>query len=204
MDTIWGIIKQFYIDKKVRWQYQNMRLSMFTVVGGFPKLKGRAAELRGLAAPLLHTFSILMDEGNLQQRQMRLALKMLVRLEELLDEHPAYLNRWPQAASESFMESTVHFLACMTALGNFYHPQGVFLFHTTIKSHIMLRLAKMVKWMNPKKAWCYAGEDLMGRLRTLVQGSTAGSPPELVACKVMTKYIRALSQSVFSRGWREM
>ena len=203
LQLVWGMIKQFYIDHHTLYQYGNIRMTMFApATGQFPRLKGRGAEVRGLGRPLLHVFRILMDASSMQQRQMRLALEFLAKLEDLLDQHTPNIWRWPAAASAAFLDATIKFLACQTALGGHFHGQGVLLFHCTIKSHIAIHLARMTKYLNPKLAWCYAGEDMMGKVRSLVHGATASSPPELVVSKVLDKYMRALSYTVFAESAR--
>eukprot|EP00969_Alexandrium_andersonii_P211002 9318989-Alexandrium_andersonii.AAC.1 len=70
---------------------------------------------------------------------------------------------WPPAASQQFQSVVFNFLALQTALGSFFHSQGVFLFHTTIKSHYLIHLGDCTAWINPRIAWNYAGEDFMQR-----------------------------------------
>ena len=51
-------------------------------------------------------------------------------------------------------------------------------------------------------SWCYSGEDLMQKVKKLIQGCQAGTPPQKILTKVMEKYVFALAYSMFGNIWR--
>ena len=55
--------------------------------GSFPVLKGKGAEIRGLSKPLLDACEHFLNDGNQQDRQIKLCLRMVVAMEGVLDDH---------------------------------------------------------------------------------------------------------------------
>ena len=158
LERVWALVQHAYSANRTRHRYTNMRLSMFAgLPHHFPKLKGRAAEIRNLGRPLLHVVDELLDMTSLTNRQIRLGLKLSVRMEEIIDEHVDDIV-WPQAVCQEFYKAAQSFLMLQTALGRHFHPQGCMLFHTTIKSHL-LHVAQAARFMNPRLGWTYSGED---------------------------------------------
>jgi hypothetical protein len=182
-----------------------LKPSMYDGGTHFAKLKGKAAEIRHLGGPLVVAFQRHMDQASVTHRQVLLGLRYSVAMEELVDSHAEAIV-WPAAAAEQFLEAAYNYLACQTALGQHFQrpPEARLLFLTTIKSHVLLHLAMLTKHMSPRLAWCYAGEDLMHRVRGMVAGAQRGTNPVLVVSKVMRKYLWALSFDAVSAGgwWR--
>jgi hypothetical protein len=178
-----------------------MKVSMYAAEGEFPKLKGKAAEVRHLGPALLQVFRANCDNTQRSHRQCLMALQYSVRMEQLVDEN-ASVYVWPAAVAEEFASAAHNLLALQTALAQHYHPQGVLLFSTTIKSHYLLHVAMLSRHLNPRLAWCYAGEDLMHRVRVLVSAAQRGTGPALVPSKVLRKYLWGLSYDLVSDlGW---
>ena len=177
-------------------RFNSLRLSMYQGdEKGFPCLKGKAAELRHFAPALLAAFRKYMDRNNRQQQQMAMMLEILDHIEKLLDEH-ADANKFDAATSDAFEKLISGFVQANTDLGNHFHREGAALFHHTVKYHYMLHIAKGSRHMNPRLAWCYSGEDLMKKMKVLVQGSNRGTPPVVLMRKIMDKYIRGLCLSL--------
>ena len=70
------------------------------------------------------------------------------------------------------------------------------MFGYTIKYHYMLHIGKMCHYMNPALGWCYAGEDFMHHIKTVVRSCSAGSPPHLAVRKIIEKYVRGFGLSL--------
>ena len=64
-----------------------MTEKMYHNSNGFPRLKGKAAEIRQFVHPLIVVFKKHMSVGNQQHRQILLALEMSAEMEAVLDEH---------------------------------------------------------------------------------------------------------------------
>ena len=70
-------------------RFGQLKLSMYTGPGdAFPCIKGKGAEIRGLAKPLLDACEHFLGQINQQHRQIQLCLKMVVAMENVLDDHP--------------------------------------------------------------------------------------------------------------------
>ena len=192
LERVWMAIKQRYKDYGVSIRFNDLRLSMYTSSEtNFPSLKGKAAEIRHLAKPLASTFESMMDPGDAQHKQVRALLQSAVQLEELLGQYKLSY-RFPDQAAQKWNQTCFVFVQLNTALGNYYHSRGIFLFHNTVKFHYMLHTGLLGSELNPRVAWCYAGEDMMHRVKMLVQRSHFGTPPPLLIQKTMLKYAQGL------------
>lgn len=183
-------------------RFNTLKATMF--IGddsGFPCLKGKAAEIRHLAPALLFCFDKYADKTNQQQRQVSLMLGLIVKMEQILDDH-ALEFRFSDQAHADFRKCVYAFVQLNSELANHFHTSGVKLFNHTVKFHYMLHIAEVSAYMNPRLGWCYSGEDYMRKAKTLVQGSHRGTPPALVVSKVMRKYAVAFSLSL--RGYEGM
>ena len=165
---------------------------MFYKQGEFPRLKGKAAELRHFGKPLLHAFDQLMDRGDRVHRQIRLGLVYSINIETILDDHADDFRLPPDAATQ-LNTQIMNLLTIQNALARHFQDAGILLFHTTIKSHYLLHIGLKADQLNPRMSWCYSGEDLMQQTKLLIQGSQRGNPPQSIAPKVMLKYIMALA-----------
>ena len=168
----------------------------------FPCLKGKAAEVKHLAAPLLKCCKAHLSADNAQHTQIILGMEMVVQMETILDSYPDDFVLPAHAANE-LKKAAQAFYQLNTALATFYHPRTIQLFHHTIKFHYMLHISEMAAYIHPRLCWCYAGEDLMGIARTIVQSAQRGVAPHLHADKAMRKYIQGLGMSFLPEIWRK-
>ena len=189
--TIWSSIKTFYRANGTKTQFQNMKLTMFQNPGKFPRLKGRGAEIRHLGPALLHVFCEHMVADNRQHRQIKLALELNVRIESIFDDF-ALEYALPPHASASLLEACYGVTCLVTLLGRHFHEQGVFLFNFTIKSHYLLHIGLISKYMSPRLGWCYKGEDFMQVMKRIIAASCRGTSPAQITTKVMRKYVQGL------------
>ena len=153
---------------------------------GFPRLKGKAAEVKHLAAPLLAACDVFLCRNDIHQR-IRLLLKLALTMEEVLENNKDKYAL-PRIEAEAFRRAAYGFAQVTTSLGRHFHENGDLLFHYTIKYHYLCHLGDMASFINPRLAWCYSGEDFMRISRTLVQSAAHGTARHLVAHKVVEKY----------------
>lgn len=168
----------------------------------FPALKGKAAEVKHLARPLLACCKTYMSSDNVQHKQVILGMEMVVKMESALDSNPdEYVL--PRTVVDEFQKAALAFHQLNTSLANFYHPQTIQLFHHTIKMHYLLHISDMATHLHPRLAWCYAGEDLMGIARNIVQSSQRGVAQHMHGAKAMGKYVQGLGMSLLPEVWRK-
>ena len=170
----------------------------------FPSLKGKAAEIRALLGPMLSACDEFLGEDTMQKRQIKLMLRCAVKMEDILDEHQLEY-KLPPGAADDFNQAAVAFVQLNTSLGKHFHAhpdvpeaQRVLLNHT-IKFHYLLHLGILARYMNPRLAWCYSGEDLMMKVKQIVQSCHRGLPGHAIPTKAMRKYAFGLG-SILSQA----
>ena len=168
----------------------------------FPELKAKAAEVRHLAEPLHALCQELLNGDNEVHKNMVLIMKMAVNMESVMDEHKDEF-RLPPAAAAKFKESAYAFAALTAVLGHHFHPRGDRLFNFTIKSHYLCHLGDTAAYWNPRKSWCYAGEDMMHKMKVLIQSSQRGAAAHVVVPKVIRKYVQGLELKLSQSMWRK-
>eukprot|EP00969_Alexandrium_andersonii_P063033 2776146-Alexandrium_andersonii.AAC.1 len=91
-----------------------------------------------------------MQNGVQQHKEVALALKASIRMEDILREHD---SSWvlPGYAQAELVECAHVYLGMMTSLGNHFHPLGIYLFDVTIKFHYLLHACQKSKLLHPYK-----------------------------------------------------
>lgn len=163
--------------------------------GHFPVLKGKAGEIKHLPPALLECFVRYMNRDSKQHRQIKLMLELIVKIESILNEH-ASVFIFPDHVVSDFQKSCFAFVQLNTDLANHYHSEGKLLFHHTIKFHYVLHIALTASYQNPRMGWCYSGEDMMHKMKVLVQGSNRGTSPEVLVSKALRKYALGIGLSM--------
>ena len=200
LEQIWGSIQDAYRQTATSSRFGSIRVTMYSP-RGFARLKGKAAEIRHFGRALLAAFEARMDRGDQVHRQIRLGLVYSNEVEDILDEQPDVF-RLSDEAADRLQTSINNFLTIQTALGRRFHAMGDLLFHTTIKSHYLVHIGMNSSQLSPRHSWCYSGEDLMQKVKKLIQGAQGGTPPEKMVGKVMEKYAMALGYTISGRIWR--
>ena len=75
-------------------QYNTLKETMYVADGGFPRLKGQAAEIRRVVRPLMHVFKLHMDVRRREHRLILLGLQTSLNMEDTLDMHASEYC-WP-------------------------------------------------------------------------------------------------------------
>jgi hypothetical protein len=194
LQTAWASIQARYHGLGVTSQLRELRASMFfpKAADKFPQLKARAAEVQGLIRPLLGLWEESHRREDQQHRRILIALRMVDRVEVILNDYRRDFC-WPADVAQRFCDHVFDFLQIQAALGDFYQTGGAgrpgrYLFLATIKSHYMAHIALRSFHSNPCMAWCFAGEDLMGRVKHFVAAAQHGRRPEQVIRVVLEKY----------------
>ena len=157
----------------------------------FPKLKGRAAEIKHLIPALLHAWSSFHDALDPAHCAIRLALQMSLKMDRILDEHPDTFVLPPNIARD-FCGATYVFLNQFTFLANHYNRDGDMIFNLTVKSHMLAHVGLRCSSLNPRRSWCFSGERLMLIIRRIMQSCVRGTNVKDQNQKFMEKYRQAL------------
>ena len=176
-------------------QLHALKDTMYLGDGGFPRLKGRAAEIRWFVRPLIEVFKVHMDDSIREHRLVLLGLEASLKLENILADHTSEFC-WALDVHLDFLKTTYDFLGLLTALANHFHSKGELLFNFTIKNHYLLHIALYSRYISPQAAWCYGGEDFMNICKKIVMASQFGSKPHHVGRKSMQKYVTGLGFAI--------
>ena len=185
----------------VKNKFSTLKRSMFIRERDFPLLKGKAAELKHFLRPLLGAFVNFMDAADEIDKRIKTLLTVSVEMEDILEVNKDRF-KFDRDVSARFEQCTHAFHQLNTALANRFHPEGVLLFNHTIKFHALLHIGLISRFMNPRLAWCYAGEDFMMKVRKVAQSSYSGTPPEKVAPKALNKYAHGLGMHLATDVWQ--
>lgn len=189
--VIWSEIQKYYKEHKVTSRYRSItKLTMFERKGqSFPKMRGKASEIRHLAGPLLAVWEAHMNESLDIHRRIRLYLKLNYSLEELLSVHRTELALPPEDAQ--VFESTLDkMLLLLTNIAE--HFLGARLFNLTQKSHFLQHVASLSACISPRLLWCFQGEDMQRRMATLAKQCVRGQGPGQSSIKMFQRYRLAL------------
>ena len=176
--------------------FRYIHLSMFSVDPdeGYPKLKGRAAEIKHLSKGLLACWDHyrVQDPANrkyVPHLQNSLLIKKVIRMDDALYEHPPHVfPRLPDDVAQSLSTNIFDFLTILTYLADHYstgHPLP--LFSITIKCHYLMHIGIQCMWMNPRLAICYAGEYYMNYMKKAVMTTVRGNNAVQVSVKLCKK-----------------
>jgi len=187
-------IQDVYRRREVKNRYAQMKLSMFFSKKGIA-LKGKAQEVKDMGPVLLEIWESRYNNNIKIHRQVRLILDLSVRLENIIDDMPVGMWRPPRSQSEALMETAHAYLNVLQAASDHFKSEDagpVELFHVTVKGHFLLHICFLAKHLAPRVAWCYRGEDFMGKIRPLAASCAKRAQPWEVTNKIMAKYRHAL------------
>ena len=131
LDWCWAFTKPFYKEHRAttRYRYFN-RVSMFVRKAGYPKLRGKVNEIRHFGPVLLALWAACAYPASELHQRIRLMLKLNVRLESILTEHPGDFALPGTAASE-FQEAAFAMAQLQTAIAAHFMGQGQQLYDIT-------------------------------------------------------------------------
>ena len=157
----WAFVQRFYKGNRTttRYRYLN-RLTMFVRKKGYPKLRGKAAEIRHFGPALLALWTACADPASDLHQRIKLMLKLNVRLESILTEHPDEFAL-PGPAANEFEGVAFAMAQLQTAIAEHFLGQGQQLYDITSKTHMVLHCALLSKHISPRVSWCFSGEDNM-------------------------------------------
>jgi hypothetical protein len=167
----------------------------------FPRLKGKAAEIKHLMPALVWVWGHSMDRDNEQHKQILLALQCSCFLDQTLDAHKD-CDVLPTEDAERFKHAGFALNINMNALETYYGNLGInseFLFNIVPKNHYLAHICLCAGFVNPRMAWCYMGEDMMHQMRRLSSGCVRGNSPQNASLKLVAWYRHGLSRMLSDR-----
>lgn len=178
LKTLASFLKQYQKEDRSRGNYRPRldKLSMF-LKRGFPKLKGRAADIRSLDKALLAAWNTWMTPTDEQHQQISVLLQLNVSVRDLLDNYspkfgysalPPAIHQ--QVVTQAFQMSQLH-----VQLMEFYKAQERQVFNITSKTHFCLHSLLLADCVHPHLTWCFKGEAQMKTVQTLWKSCLVGN-----------------------------
>jgi hypothetical protein len=195
MERVWAVMQTKI--PAVGGGYTRLGLSMFTSPltphKAFPRLKGKAYEVKTALPGLLEACKQFLNPINVTHAIIIAALEASIGMERILDANAqAYV--WPEDVSEQYIDHAFTFLLLFHSLSKHFEGLresgvgGCKLFNVTIKCHFLAHGALMSKYLNPRLCWCYSGEDMMHKMRTLCHSVVTGNKLQSICWMFLRKY----------------
>ena len=165
---------------------------MYFKFNAFPRLKGKAAEVRHFGGGLMYAFETYMDTADPVHRMIHEALSASVTMEEVLDTCRT-ANHLGPVIGKHMIDAAFTLAQRVTQLRRHFHsiPGQPPLFRFTTKMHILLHIALLSPHIHPRHGWCWQGENFMQKAQCLIQSVFNGTPTTAVEPLAMVKYCRA-------------
>ena len=192
LQVIWCFMKNYYKTHKPLVRYRQFnKLTMFLRKKDYPKLRGKAAEVKAFGKVLQEMWNHFMDQRDIQHKKIRFLLKNNAELDDILAEYSVTDGhyRLPEDGYQRFVTACFKVAQTTKALNEFYAGQDIRVFNVTSKVHCMLHVALLAKYLHPAMVWCYKGEDYMRVVQTLLQSCVRGNNPFQAMNKATRHYM---------------
>lgn len=175
---IWKQVQEAYKVLGVSDRFYDLsKINMF-VKKNTCKLKGKAAQVKGLVLPLAHVWEAHYNPHCLVHRKIRAMLIANATMELLMTKNKK-LTAFPSADALK-MRNQCHVMAhLMWDLSqHFAAEEGLpHMFICTSKLHMLVHICEYTQAVPPRLFWCYSAEDFMGVIRKICRNCAKGTPP---------------------------
>ena len=184
----WQFLKSFFKthNTPTPFRYIN-KLSMFVRVNRFPKLRGKASEVRHLGPALCALWHHYMNPAISLHRKILAMLKCNVALEQMLTEFKEEFSL-PAGPGQTFEETCNNMLLLHTEVANHFLEEGLQYYDITSKSHFCQHIAMLARHISPRCTWAFMGEDQMRRLQKVAKACAPGNAVGVQSVKLARHY----------------
>lgn len=153
------------------------KLTMFQPKKGYPKLRGRASDIAGLAHCMFDLWSHYMDQGDQHHLRIRLFLKLNLELKDILETFsPTYGHTaLPEPQYTKAFQGGLSMAQLHKQLNEHFEATDVIFFNVTSKTHFAWHSLQFSNCIHPFLIWCYEGESTMRRAQILWKSCLHGS-----------------------------
>ena len=158
---------------------------------GYPKLRGKGAEIKYLVSPLLQCWQAFHVDIDYEFETVRVMLERQIALQDILSDNSTECFL-PVAAAQALMDHCDAILHCYTLLANKADREKVaqgLLWNINPQFHWLWHWAQRSVYLNPRKSNCFIDEDFVGDIKEVVAASCAGTSMECVHAKLMEKIV---------------
>lgn len=203
--VIFNQIQIEYSKQDCKNRLTNLKISMFSDAGkpwaNWANLGIKAGESKHLLPALLPVLRKLFEKSNEPcEEHMLLAATSLEKLVDLWDQSGTFLT---QREYEKSLHLGGTFLNSYSYLNNWSLEKDRKSFHIVPKHHSFLHLLWGAKHLNPRIAWCFAGEDFVGQISKLGHSVSMGVSATRLSLKIAPKY-RILIHLHLTRSMKEV
>ena len=172
----WDFLKNYFKVNHTRTPYRYLsKLSMFIRSGNkFPKLRGKASEIRLFGNPLLALWENFCNPAIILHQRITLMLKYNINMEEILTAHKDEFVL-PAGVAAQFEDSANLMLLLLTQVADHFVEDGLKVFDITSKTHMLQELAVLSRAVNPRVTWCFMGEDMQQRMQQITKCCVRGN-----------------------------
>ena len=192
LKTVASFIKEIQKGDARRYKYKQrlQKLTMFVKKKGFPKLKGRAADIMGLDLAMKSCWQQFMTQGNEQHELILLFLSLNVRIGDLLDFYSPSQGSFglPEEEWKELVTARLQMAQIHVQLRDQYEEANRSLFNLTTKTHFCLHSFILSKSLHPSLVWCFKGESTMRTVQTLWKSCLSGNKHWAVGMVASLKY----------------
>ena len=203
--TVWAYLKEWQKLHKEPHKYRQRldKLSMFVKTSGFPKLKGRASDIKGLHGALKACWNHFMRPDCQQDQQVSAFLTLNSEIHELLDAFsPKYgFFNIPSPQCEELYNKGLAMSQLHVCLLEYFQAQEVQIWNITTKTHFCLHTLFLARYIHPSLTWAFKGETTMKAVQTLWRSCLAGNKHWAV-CKVAALKMRHLMHIQNQGDWK--
>ena len=194
--SIAHFIKNFQAkhDSKHRYRHRLSKLTMIKPKKGYPKLRGRAADIMGLGAAILSLWTEKSSPDDVAHRMIKVLLSLNVDIAHVLDSFsPRYgFFNVPEPQASKLFETGLTMAQLHSQLFERYKLVGIKIFNQTSKTHFVLHSLQLARHLHPFLVWCYKGETMMHKSQRLWKSCLDGTKHYNVSNKAAVKYMYAL------------
>ena len=150
---------------------------MFVRKKDFPKLRGKAAEIKGFGKTAVHIWDKVMDTRDTVHRRVKVFLQKNLELDTLLDTYPTTAGHWslPQHKAKEFKETMFTVGQLHVQLRDHFKAKGIKAFNMTAKSHMLMHIALLSEHVHLTLGWCFQSEGFMRVVQRLLQSCVRGN-----------------------------
>ena len=190
LKDLWKYIKDHQKRNKIKNRYQQRlcKLSMFQKQKDFPKLKGKASEIKGLCATFVDMWKNFVPETE-EYKKVEVLLKLNKNFEDILSDYPVSEGHFalPAGAARQLVQNFRNFGALYVHLSDYYKEQEIRVFNVTSKVHATQHVVERSGEIHPALTSCWRGEDYMGKLGKMMASSVKGVSREEASFKLNMK-----------------
>lgn len=195
LKAVAAFIREFQRQDKGHQRYRQRleKLSMFVKQSGYPKLKGRASDIKGLCAALKACWMANMRGEVLQDQQIAAFLELNLEIHDLLEAYsPKYgFMSIPAPQCDELYTKGLAMAQLHVCLLEHYEQENVQIWNLTSKTHYCLHTFYLARWLHPSLTWAFKGESTMKAVQTLWKSCLAGNKHWAV-CKIAAFKMRHL------------